>query len=115
MSDEQTLLAVIAAIYLADCVYWIPRNGLSFTRWIGKHWNLRAPSTIVGNTRGALALANPIPPLGVATRAVGFGFSIAEAGLAGTFAINWSEIKTIARDEKKIFINDKHFVTAVSE
>lgn len=73
MSDEQTLLAVLVVIYLADCVYWVPRTGLSVTRWIGPTWKLRFPSAILGNQMGAIGFANPLPPLGVASRCGGLG------------------------------------------
>jgi hypothetical protein len=71
MSDEQTLLVVIAVIYLADCVFWIPRQGFGFTRWISGKWNVRRPSVLIGNHRGGIGFVNPFPPLGLATRAAG--------------------------------------------
>lgn len=73
MSDNQSLLAILAVIYLADCIYWVPRAGLSVTRWIGPKWKLRDPSATFGNQKGAIALANPLPPLGVASRCAGQG------------------------------------------
>jgi hypothetical protein len=130
MSDEQTLLAVIAVIYLADCLFWIPHNGLGFTHWLGKVWNIRGPSTILGNDRGALGLANPLPPLGIATRGIGWPISISERGIFSytSAAINpsgrltqkaafweWSRIEKIERDDKKILINGEHFAKGVTE
>jgi hypothetical protein len=130
MSDEQTLLAVIAAIYLADCIFWIPRNGLGFTRWPGKFWDLRAPSTFLGNERGAIGFANPLPPLGLASRAVGWTISLSEHGIFSSVntAINpgvrraenetfiaWTEIQKIESEEKRILINGESFATTVSE
>jgi hypothetical protein len=130
MSDEQRLLAVIAAIYLADCIYWIPRSGLGFTRWLGKFWRFHGPSMIFGNQSGALGFANPLPPLGLATRGIGWTISISKEGIfsytsAGfnsggrpaqkTVFAKWSEIKSIERDAKKIFISGEHFATAATE
>src|SRR5205085_4395340 len=106
------------------------RNGLGFTRWVGKFWNLREPSTIAGNDRGALDFANPLPPLGVASRAAGWTISISEYGIfsyssAGfnpggrprqrSAFFGWETIKSVSRDGKKILINREHFATAVSE
>jgi hypothetical protein len=130
MSDEQTLLAVIAAIYLADCLYWIPRNGLGFARWLGKFWRLHSPSTIAGNDRGALGFANPQPPLGLASRGVGWTFSISERGIFSYTGASfnpggrierkavfweWSRIEKVGRDEKRILINGQYFAKAASE
>jgi hypothetical protein len=130
MSDEQTLLAVIAVIYLIDCLFWIPRSGLGFTRWLGKSWRIREPSTTIGNDRGALGLANPLPPLGLATRAAGWTISISEHGVFSYTSAGfnpggrprqksvfwaWPKITSISRDGKKLLINNEHFATAVSE
>jgi hypothetical protein len=130
MSDEQTLLAVIAAIYLADCIYWIPRQGVSFTRWLGKFWEPIAPSTTLGNERGAIGFANPLPPLGLATRAVGWTISISAQGVFSYISaafnsggsrpqkavfIAWSQIQKVEREDKRILINGALFATAVSE
>jgi hypothetical protein len=130
MSDEQTLLAVIAVIYLADCLFWIPRSGLGFTRWVGKNWRIREPSTTMGNDRGALGFANPLPPLGVASRGVGWTISISEHGVFSYVAAafnaggrprqnavfwEWSKITSVSRDGKKVLINNAPFATAVSD
>src|SRR4051812_45735745 len=97
MSDEQTLLAVIAAIYLADCLYWIPRNGLGFTHWLGKLWRLHSPSAIAGNDRGGLGFVNPVPPLGLASRGVGWTISISERGVFSYTAASFNPGGRIAR------------------
>ena len=130
MSDEQTLLAVIVVIYLIDCLFWIPRDGLGFTRWVGKFWNIREPSTTVGNERGGLGFTNPLPPLGVGTRGVGWTISISERGIfsytsAGfnpggrarqkPVVFAWDKITAVSCDGKKIFINGEYFATAASE
>src|SRR5687767_6612395 len=96
MSDEQTLLAVLVAIYLIDCLFWIPRSGFGFTNWRGKFWNIRIPSEILGNSRGAIAFANPLPPLGLATRTQPFPILMSPEGIFHRAFLKWSEIKTIA-------------------
>lgn len=130
MSDEQTLLAVIAIIYLIDCLFWIPRNGLGFTRWLAKSWRIREPSTTIGNERGALGFANPLPPLGLATRGAGWTISISEHGVFSYTSAGfnpggrprekavfweWSKITAVSRDGKKLLINNEPFATAISE
>jgi hypothetical protein len=130
MSDEQTLLAVIAVIYLADCIYWIPGSGLSITSWFGLPWKLRYPSSLLGNQRGAIGLANPLPPLGLATRCQGLTVSIAPEGILSCVsaeiapgrrppqtanAFRWSEIKSVQREERTVLINNEFFYKASSE
>jgi len=115
MSDEQTLLAVLVVIYLVDCVYWVPRSGLSVTNWLSKRWTLRFPSAIVGNERGALGFANPLPPLGLASRCLGLTISIAHEGIFSRKLWRWSEIKTVERSEREILINGELFYKAPTE
>ncbi len=64
MSDRESLLLVLAIIYLTECLVWVPRSALAFTRWWGKSFRLRLAGTLAGNQHGALFLANPLPPLG---------------------------------------------------
>jgi hypothetical protein len=128
MSDEVRLLAVIVIIYLADCLYWIPRNGIALTKSFGL-WRVRWPSLIFGNDRGAIALANPLPPFGLAARAlpspVSFGpegvLSYAAPMLAQSDRLRqatkfflWTEIKSVERDEAKLLINGDLFHHAAS-
>jgi hypothetical protein len=117
MSDEQTLLAVLAAIYLIDCVYWVPHSALSVTRWFRNPWKLRFPSSVLGNQRGVLGLANPLPPLGMGCRCVGWPIAISLEGAysaqTGIF-LPWSEIKLIERDERKLILNGRFFHKATS-
>lgn len=130
MSDEQTLLAVIAVIYLIDCLFWIPRHGIGFTRWLGQFWRIREPSTTIGNDRGGLGFANPLPPLGLATRGAGWTISISEHGVFSYTSAGfnpggrprqnavfweWPKITSVSRDGKKLLINDAPFASAVSE
>lgn len=130
MSDEQTLLAVIAVIYLADCLYWIPRNGLAFSKWIGANWKTRQGSALLGNPRGGFSLANPLPPLGIVTRSIGWTISISPEGACSFYAadiansgrppqvgafFSWPQINKIERDGRKIFVNGALFFIAVTE
>lgn len=102
MSDEQTLLAVIAAIYLADCIYWIPRDGLGVTQWVSAFWRIHFPSPLLGNDRGAISFAHPFPPLGLAIRTQGWPVAMSPRGIS---SFDWSQIKRIEREDKKILMN----------
>lgn len=129
MSDELTLLAAITVIYLADCVYWIPRNGLAFSKWISARWKLRSGSTFLGNPRGGVSLANPLPPLGIVSRSIGWTISIAPSGVYSFYAADiansgrppqvgawfpWPQVAKIEREDRKVFVNDSLFFIAVT-
>jgi hypothetical protein len=64
MGELDSLLLVLAAIYAAECLTWVPLGALAFTRWHGRVWRLRQPSPLAGNARGGMVLAHPLPPLG---------------------------------------------------
>lgn len=127
MSDELQLLAVIIAIYLADCLYWIPRDGVALTRSFGA-WRLCWPSQIFGNDRGGVALANPLPPFGAVSRSLPSPISAGPEGVLSVAVpmlsvamprneieyFSWIEINSVERDETKVFINGKLFYRASS-
>lgn len=60
MSDEQTLLAAIAAFYLYECLSWLPVGAVAFTG----HRSARMVfcGDCPGNDRGGIFLAPPLPP-----------------------------------------------------
>src|SRR5207302_9775862 len=64
MGELQRLLLVIALIYLSECMVWVRRGAFAFGTWWVRNFHLRHPSALLGNQRGGLLLANPLPPLG---------------------------------------------------
>lgn len=128
MSDEQRLLAILIVIYLADCLWWIPRHGLGLSRWVGAFWHLRWPSRSLGNDRGGVSLANPLPPLGLVSRIQGWPislspegvFSYVSAGFAGSrppqvaASFDWDAIRAVAREGKEVRVNGALFCKTTS-
>ncbi len=65
MGEFQSLLLVLAAIYLAECFVWIRRGALAFVRWWRADCAIGPSSPVLSNPHGSLTVANPMPPLGV--------------------------------------------------
>ena len=65
MTDEQHLLIIMCALYLLECVKWIPKNSFVFKSHNGFRFHLSVPGTIFGNDKGGLVFFNPLPPLGI--------------------------------------------------
>ncbi len=64
MSDLQWLFLVLAILYGWECACWIRRGSVACRTWLGKHWRILHPGTLMGNQRGGFVFACPLPPLG---------------------------------------------------
>jgi hypothetical protein len=129
MGDLEGLLLVVAAIYLAECVVWVPRGAVVFHRYWIKTWRLLHPSAVIGNERGGLSLANPLPPLGTVLLSRQFMVSLSpEAAYSYTAAcinphwrpvqlarhVRWEAIQSVEVDGKAVFVNAEPFFRAPS-
>jgi hypothetical protein len=129
MSDLESLVLVVAAIYLFECAVWIGRSGVAFDRSWGKDWRFRHPGTILGNPHGALFLANPLPPLGSVFLSYPWPITLSPHGIVSLTAsainpggqppqtlryVTYEEARQITAQGKKVFINDSLFVKASS-
>ena len=64
MSDLELLFLVLAVIYGWECTCWLKHGGLGVRTWLGRYWRMVQPSNLLGNQRGGLIFAHPLPPLG---------------------------------------------------
>lgn len=132
MGDLESLLLVLVALYLAECLVWLRRGNVGFFNWWGlarRRWHLRHPGSTLANQHGAVAFTNPLPPLGT----VFFGqqppLSLsADAVLAFTAAclnpswrpvpsarcVRFDEIKAVAREGRRVLVNDRLLLQAAS-
>ncbi len=83
MSDLQLLFIVLLGLYGWECICWLPRGTLAVKTWFGKKWLLATPSSLVGNSRGGVVFANPIPPLGTILVSGPLPLSISPEGIWG--------------------------------
>lgn len=64
MNDFLELLAVLAAIYIFDCVHWTRRGTVAFRRFFGAKMALLEGEDMPGNERYGVVFAQPLPPFG---------------------------------------------------
>src|SRR5262245_15542754 len=110
MGDLESLLLILAAIYLTECVVWVRRGGVAIHRFWGKVWRVWHPGTLLANDRGAVFLANPLPPFGNVLLSHQSATSLSpEAALSFSAAcinpnwrtpqpallVKWSDVKTV--------------------
>jgi hypothetical protein len=64
ISDGQTLLLILALLYLTECLIWVKKQSVVFVSFWGRRWRLAVPISWLGNANGALLILNPLPPPG---------------------------------------------------
>jgi hypothetical protein len=64
MSEALQLLAILAALYLLECVLWVPSGHLCAYRRLPGRVAFVAPEELLGSHRGGLLLQSPLPGLG---------------------------------------------------
>ena len=64
ISDGQTLLLILALLYLSECLIWVKKQSVAFVSLSGRRWRLATPISWLGNANGAMLILNPLPPPG---------------------------------------------------
>lgn len=64
ISDGQTLLLILALLYLTECLIWVKKQSVAFVSVSGRRWRLATPIAWLGNANGAMLILNPLPPPG---------------------------------------------------
>jgi hypothetical protein len=64
ISDGQTLLLILALLYLAECLMWVKKQSVVFVSNSGRRWRVATPIAWLGNANGAMLILNPLPPPG---------------------------------------------------
>src|SRR5206468_1568421 len=129
MGELESLLLILALIYLSECLVWVRRGALAFASWRGNRFGLRPSGTWMSNQRGGLLLSNPLPPLGtifivpelplsLAPTAV-FAYSsvcLDPAGRPWQTArhLSFKEVFNVAVDGRKVLVNGGLFLKAAS-
>jgi hypothetical protein len=129
MGDLESLLLVLAVIYLTECLVWVRRGAVAVASYWGKRWRFWHPGAVLGNSRGATFLANPLPPFGAVV--VGYQFPISaspQAVYSFTAAsinpgwrpsqvgrlVRYDELRTVTFEGKNVLTNDALFCRAPS-
>ena len=129
MGELESLLLILALIYLSECLVWVRRGALAFASWRGNRFSLRPPGTWMGNQRGGLLLSNPLPPLGTVFIVPDLPLSLAPAAVFAYSSVcldpagrpwqtarhlSFDEVRNIAVDGRKLLVNGEVFLKAAS-
>lgn len=129
MGELESLLLILALIYLSECLVWVRRGALAFQTWWGRDFSVLHPGSLFSNQRGGLVLANPLPPLGAVFFCQLFPLSVSPEGVFAYSAaclnaaerpfqtgayIRLDDIREIAVDGRKLLVNGEIFLHAIS-
>jgi hypothetical protein len=129
MGELESLLLVLALIYLSECLVWVPRGALAFDSWRGIRFGLRPSGAWMSNQRGGLLLSNPLPPLGTVIIVPDLLLSLAPAAVFAYSSVcldpagrpwqtarhlPFKEIRNVAVDGRKLLVNGELFLKASS-
>jgi hypothetical protein len=129
MSELELLYIILLVIYGCECLLWLPRGSVGFVTWLGRRWRLASPSTLLGNQRGGLVAAPPLPPLGTVLAGVQFPLSLCPesvlAHVSGTVnpagrpaqtgrLFAFAEIARVRCSGKKVFVDKELLFKAAS-
>jgi hypothetical protein len=130
LSELELLYLVLVLIYGWECSCWVQRGSLLLISWLGRGWRLAHPSTLLGNQRGGLRLAPPLPPLGTVLQTGQFPLSLDADAVLGFVApainpggrppqsgllIRFSDIQTAKSQGRKVYVNGQLLVRAGSK
>ncbi len=119
MTELQWLFAILAGLYACECLGWIRRGSVAFSSMTGRRWRVQHPTSAIGNHRGGLVLAMPLPPLGGLVVANQLPFSLGPDGVLFFVAMNmnpgwrpaqsgrflaWEEIVKLRLDGKRLLL-----------
>src|SRR5438034_211557 len=129
MGELESLLLILALIYLSECLVWVRRGALAFASWRGNRFSLRPPGTWMGNQRGGLLLSNPFPPLGTVFIVPDLPLSLAPAAVFAYSSVcldpagrpwqtarhlSFDDVRNVAVDGRKLLVNGGVILKAVS-
>jgi hypothetical protein len=129
MSDLELLFLVLTVLYGWECSCWLRRGSVAFVTWFGRRWRVFHPGSLLGNQRGGLIFAPPLPPLGTLVAGNQFPLSLSpEAVLAFVSPsmnpgwrppqtgklFRWDEIRDIETSGKKVLVKGQVLLNAVS-
>lgn len=126
MTEFETLLVALAAVYLALGVVWVRRDAFVFRSHTGRAFDAAPANALLGGDGGALQWLNPLPPFGLAYVVQPFPVSMGEEGvLAWTSAaqppgdrprqpnprfLAWADVRRVEARDRDVFVEGELFV-----
>lgn len=124
MSENQTLLFVLALLYLTECATLARADTLFFLSPLLRRWKFVYPATLLGSTQSGLVFSNPLPPLGVTVICQPWPVSLSPVGVYSYVSLTthpegrldqeeayiaWDEVREVSLYGNRLRINRTDF------
>jgi hypothetical protein len=131
VTDWQLIFLLLGAIYLSECIVWVPRGMVAMVSALGRKFRPSAPFSFIGNNNGGFIISFPLPPLGASLLVRGMPFSVSSEGVVSVVSTSldsngrsgftdprfvlFEGQHTIKRRDKYVMIDGEKFVACGSE
>lgn len=126
MTDGQTFLLVFIAIYLSDCLVWLPASGYAVIAYSRRRFVVRRSAVFFEALRKGFVVLQPLPPFGAVFAGQAWPVSMDSSGLAPfsrenpnpgpeiprlpwAVPLRWEEIQSISVDGVRLIVNGHHY------
>lgn len=124
MSDWAILISVAAALYVVECLVWVPTGtSVCFKHPVSGKWRAAKGARLPGNERGGFTLCDPFSVSGTVVVCADWDICIAPEGvsniLQGAYGdealfYHFDDIKSVRAELDEVRINDQRFLRASS-
>lgn len=125
MSDGESILLVLALLYLWECGHWVWRDRLALLPSFGGDWQPVPPAPALGDHRTGLVPVSLLPPWGTPILCDPWRVSLGQHGVYAWVPhspqsdsparqseswLRWDDIRTVEFDDRAVLINGASFV-----
>lgn len=124
MSEVAELSALLALIYLSDCLFWMRSGALALRSLWGVRFAAALPSRVAGNARGGFVWLDPLPPLGTLFVCEPWRVALSPDGMCTLpsiefergereaferIAVAWGDVREVRAVEKELLVDGRVF------
>lgn len=125
MTDLEALFVVLVAVYISQCISWVPPHAFAFSRTFRGRWVAGAPEIAFSGWKIKGVVANPIPffaglaiaqpePVAVTPQGILLPGENAELHAASWHVVPWESIQTFSRQGDWVLADGRRIHQAIS-
>jgi hypothetical protein len=129
VSEVAELSALLALVYLSDCLYWMRSGALALRSLFGMRFRAALPSRVAGNARAGFVWLDPLPPLGTLFVCEPWRVALSPDGMCtlpslelergereafDRIAVPWSDVREVRAVEKQLLVDGRVFASCAT-